>query len=99
MTNYDLNQAREELDNIKLSLKEYLLKTFKDNRENPEQEADSVFRNLSQIITNIVKRKAYSLKWGPSGTAEWHLAILNYLTKWLTLEIRISKLLNDALID
>jgi hypothetical protein len=95
----DLEQAREELSNIKVGLKEYLLKTLKNNRENPEQEADDIYHNLASVIDKIVKRRAYTLKWGPGGTPEWHLAIMNYLTKWISLETKISQLLNDTLID
>jgi len=97
--NYELEQARDQLEQTKTELHEYLLTTFRNCRENPEQEASDVFRNLGEIVDRIVKRQAFALKWGAGGTAEWHRNILRLMTRWIGLEMEISALLNQALID
>lgn len=96
---YELEQAKEHLQQTKTELREYLLTTFRNCRENPEQEASNVFQNLAGIVDRIIKRQAFALKWGSGGTAEWHRTILQLLTRWVSLEIEISALLNQALID
>lgn len=92
---FELEQAKLDLETLKTELQNYLFQTYKKQTT----EADRIYIYLSDAVDKIIKRQPYTLKWGPGGTPLWHTTILNFIYRWVNLEIKISELLTETLID
>lgn len=97
MINYELERLRCDLDSLKDDLRNYLIATYKNENADSLVKAKGTFLYLSGVVDKIIKRQAYSLKWGPKGTAQWHATILDYISKWVFLELEVSKLLSQMI--
>jgi hypothetical protein len=99
MTNYELERALFELENLKEELHQYLALSYQKGEENSERDAEHTYKYLEAAISKIIKRQAYSLKWSAGGTPAWHATILGFVSEWVKLELKISDLLSKSLSD
>lgn len=91
MTDYDLVRAQCDLDTVKNDLRSYLEATYRKEGVDSTEKVADVFKYIKETVDKVIKRQSYSLKWGPNGTPQWHASILNYVSKWISLELEVSK--------
>jgi len=90
----DLDEARKNLEEIKTSLRSFLLRTY-----NNAETANSTFEYLTKMIKCTIKKEAIKLEFSKGGDVSWYMSIFHYLSNWLEAEKKTSDLLNKGLAD
>ena len=97
MFSYEFNQASLSLDEVKTNLKDYLVMSYEKISDNPEQQADNIFKILEAQVDRIIKRKSYRIQFGEDGSPMWHATVLKYLSRWVSLEYAMCEMLSEGL--
>lgn len=85
---FEFNQAQLDLDDIKTKLRDYLLLTYK-----TEKDAEATYIYLEGIVSRICKSQDYTLSFG-GGSPLWHARVLYLLGKWVNLENKVGVLIS-----
>ena len=97
MFDYEYGQADYDLDEIKEKLFNYLANCNYAKGKDPKTEAKKTFNYLETVVESIIKRKKIKIHFGSGGSPSWHSAVLYYLSRWISAELKIGKLLAERL--
>ena len=88
----DLETARKNLNDIKTSFRNFLNKTYED-----EKTAANTFDYLSKAVRRAIKKESIKIEFLQGGDVSWYMNIFHYLSNWLEAEKKTSDLLNREL--
>ena len=94
MSNYEVQQAKADLNSAKENIQDYLHKHYPDDKEKRAVEA---FKHLENIVTKIIKRQKFDLAWGSGASPCWHASIFLMLSAWIEAEVSLSIAISEAL--
>jgi hypothetical protein len=88
----NLEEAKQNLEEIKKSLKAFLLRTYDD-----EETATNTFNYLGRAVSRIIKKDSIKIEFSKGGDVVWYMNVFNYVANWLEAEKKTSDLLNKEL--
>ena len=94
VSNYEIQQAKEDLNSIKDKVRLYLREHYPEDKKDTAQE---VFEYLERIVTKVIKRQKLNLSWGSGASPCWHASIFLMLSAWIEAEVSLSVAISDAL--
>jgi len=97
MSDYELEQIKNSLKDLKVQLYNYLVDSYYSDPEGAIVAADKTFRYLANIVDLIIKKHSFKLQFGEGGAILWHAKIMEFLSLWLELEYKYSILLSEQL--
>jgi len=99
MSDYDLEQVREELSEVKEKLHSYLLGSYQKDPDGPEEATKKTFKYLGDVVDLIIKQQEFKIQFGSGGAILWHSRVLSLLAAWIEVEYKYSLLLYRELED
>jgi len=97
MSSFEFHQAGVSLEELKESLKDYLVKSYEKISDDPQKQANDIFKYLETQVDRMIKRKSYRMQFGEDGSPMWHATIFKYLSRWISLEFSMCEMLSEEL--
>lgn len=98
MNNFELEQAKENLEITKTELHEFLMQSYSDNAD-PAKATKDLIKYLDEIIEKIVKRQEINLEFTKGASPIWYAEMFKYLSNLIDQNMKICELLSKELLD
>lgn len=96
MSSYDLDKARQDLDQAKDALYKHLLESYYQQQDSRKM-ADETFKFLHKVVDQIIKRQKFNIAFNGGGSPTWHSAVLSHLSNWIEAELRLNMVMAEEL--
>jgi len=88
---YDI--ARQDLEQLKDAIFQYLVASYPEN----DPAAQWTYEWMEGIVDSISKRKSFNISFDPAGPPDWTADLLQFISTWITYELRVSDALSSQL--
>jgi phosphomannomutase len=100
MHNFELEQARLDLDTTKESLRSFLVTSYTQSKySKPEEVAAKTMKYLDSIIDKMIKKQAITVDFLHGASALWFSEVFKYFSTWIEQEVRVCSLLSAQIND
>jgi hypothetical protein len=85
--------ARQELEGLKNEIHQYLVASYPEG----DPAAQCTYEWMESVVEDITKRKSFSISFNPAGPPDWTADLLQFISTWITYELRASEALSNQL--
>jgi hypothetical protein len=100
MNNFELEQAKLDLENTRESIYNFLVTSYTQSKySKPEEIASKTMKYLDGIIAKMIKKQAISIEFLNGASPLWFSELFKYFSTWVEQEVKVCSLMAAQISD